>query len=1622
VSDRRSGFSGVRWLVMDSLCLSSYQGLRARTPNSAEEMRQTSATGGSAGKRGDRYEMRWTILRGAFPVLIGNVETITIEPPGTLGEGIEFRLDGPSGAEVHQAKRERAASQWTIHALIEARVLDRLGVHLTDASTRAVFVSGTGASDLNNLTRRARLPDAASWRNDLTKGQTKAADDLIEHWNVDDETARLRLSRLTIETVSHEFLNAQVKLTIGMLVEGDEMAAVEVLDGFLSDELNRPVGSDELWTLLRSAGHPPRDGQGNRAISERLRNLAERYASGVEATRPTLLPYLERPEVDSALSALGEASGSRSAAIVGTAGSGKSSVVSAVVRKLRSQGVVVAAVRLDQLAPSPTAHALGREAAVDLEGSIANALGRAAKDAAAVLAIDQLDALSAVSGRGEVIVEGVRETLLQARALPNIHVLVACRAHDLEHDRGLRTLLEAVEDPTDGEVGRPTIIPVGDLDDPQLDALLQTLGISLGAVHPRLRGLLRNFFNLSLLALLVEDLSEGGEPFDLETLNTRLDLLHRVDRRFARQIRALTGSTDYGASIQHLALMMSDAGRLSLPESTTLSDQLDLRDALQTAGVLVSDSGSLRFFHQSYFEYAFAQGHLRNGLTAMNLVRDDMQDIMRRGQVRAVLALERESDLDTYMTDLRSLLGEEGVRTHIRATVLDFLGDKSDLLDGEVQLIKEVAGTVDHPLHSRAMWTLFRPGVARYLAQAGLIDQIGADFRRALAGATQGAAAPWLDVDADDLQWILANVARTCPEQVAVAVHEISSNVDLAPLATAGILRIAFVAGEGSGPKTSAMFVELMDSLRASVEAATAEDLGAPLSTALQIAYSLDAVHALHSLALRSPEGAVAAFDSWIALADAISIRSGGGPALSRKSSVLPDSLKGLDTLERMVLGAGRRFVELLVPRLLAAMRAERLPTTFKPAGVEDGELFWDSAWPHGSPYLEQTPDEVINAVTRALKLERIHDPNFVLSVVNELVGTEQVTAHVMAASVLADSSADQIKQALAWARRPSVRGLPYAGSTAWAWGTVLGHVVEAGSAEQRAEATKLVLDPYRDLDLTSIRSEMPLSSEELSDLYCALEQHSAAGLVLRAWRGKDEDPPDELVERCGALEGLFGPVREIPGPDLIPMRPEGGVSNEVAQNMSDEEWLAHLRENNPPDRATLSPTGPEFELSRQLLERAREEPPRFAKLLARLTEPELVRFSSTILAGISQSNAILDEQSFDDVLSGLRLVWNAPSRCVTNVCQVIGQLSTNHRLPDDIVEMVSWTITNAEDPPEDGGASQLMEDRSELSYRGINCERGFGISVATRLLGSRHGESYIQALVPALATVPGDPSEQVRMQLPSALLRYATFNATDTVDILKRWLASATDVSLDAVELPRLAYWVGSHDPVLAVEIAVRMVSSDREATRAIGGNLATYLAWREQTGTVPGGNATEILATAMDEVEARVGIALATSDLVDSLTDDLSEQNRLPVGWSVLLKLLDDEEKRVRDNASRFVHNLSRELEAYSSLLEALAGLTHLDDIAPDVFFTLRHRGGELPETLIALLERWISSQGAEMGNAATSAYGTGMNVTELVFDLHAQSPRGSAMRSRCLDIIDRLIELGAVEVLGVLEQIEE
>lgn len=97
--------------------------------------------------------------------------------------------------------------------------------------------------------------------------------------------------------------------------------------------------------------------------------------------------------------------------------------------------------RMDSFAPCNTGRQLGEQ--MDLPASPAVVLAGIADNAPSVLFVDQLDAMSLVSGRNPKMWEVFQDLCNEVRSYPRMKLLLACRDFDLEHDHRLRTLGDA---------------------------------------------------------------------------------------------------------------------------------------------------------------------------------------------------------------------------------------------------------------------------------------------------------------------------------------------------------------------------------------------------------------------------------------------------------------------------------------------------------------------------------------------------------------------------------------------------------------------------------------------------------------------------------------------------------------------------------------------------------------------------------------------------------------------------------------------------------------------------------------------------------------------------------------------------------------------------------------------------------------------------------------------------------------------------------------------------------------------------------------------------------------------------------------------------------------------------
>ena len=214
--------------------------------------------GGPADKFGNRYEHWWTVLQ-LVRVIDGQATSIRIEAPAV--NKAEFVLTTGDHQGLHQAKRSHPNGKWSLFSLGAEGLLQAMFDRLSeDSSVRFVFVSGSDAPELRELTERAASAEnLEEFETEFVsaEAQEKALGKLRSFWR-DTATAYEILQRIEVRTIDERGLEEQVQAEVvaRFLTKPDEVC--DALRGVVEDSIHKTIDREFLISTLQGRGFPLR--------------------------------------------------------------------------------------------------------------------------------------------------------------------------------------------------------------------------------------------------------------------------------------------------------------------------------------------------------------------------------------------------------------------------------------------------------------------------------------------------------------------------------------------------------------------------------------------------------------------------------------------------------------------------------------------------------------------------------------------------------------------------------------------------------------------------------------------------------------------------------------------------------------------------------------------------------------------------------------------------------------------------------------------------------------------------------------------------------------------------------------------------------------------------------------------------------------------------------------------------------------------------------------------------------------------------------------------------------------------------------------------------------------------
>jgi hypothetical protein len=699
--------------------------------------------GGEADKLGNRYELAWAIRHALY--CIGDARhALTLEDVDVeVGKGSEFTFTARSSTEVHQLKRQNGNSNgWTPKALADLKVLESAVGHVA-AGREFHFVSLVPCRPLQELAERARrsadlVEFTQSW---LTKDLRVVFDQLA----ADTVLGGPQKAWATLQGMWFKVQDEGDIVRVNAMLAGSQLGGATgelvslAIGDILLENLGRRLTRVELLEQLEAKGIHQLTSDSRRSAREQLRAVTNSWRDSVE--RELLQPRIERSEADEAIESLHER---RIVFVSGTAGGGKSSALEQSVEVLEASGAQVLALRLDRLDSFASTTDLGRQLGLDTSPAVVLALAADGRDA--FLVIDQLDAVSLASGRMPESFDVVMDLIGEALSVSGIRVILACREFDIENDHRIRSLAD-----------RPDTVKVsvGLLSADAVDSAVTSMGLDATKLTPSQRSILQTPMHLVLLN------SIASHDKALE-FHSRGSLFEAYWDRKRQMVRAKRSDLRFNAVLSRVANAASDRQTLSVPVEILDEDEL-IEDAnvLVSEHVLARDGDRIAFFHETFFDYAFARQWVSRSESLTDFLLRDEQELFRRGQVRQILHHLYEREPDRFREEVVALLSSDRVRVHIKETVLAVLSNLDAPCSEDAEVIFEVSA--NRPTYENRLW---------------LNTRRAPWFRRFHE---DGAIASWLDSDDSALQQRAVNLMTSAAEEMPDEVAELLGARQSAP-------------------------------------------------------------------------------------------------------------------------------------------------------------------------------------------------------------------------------------------------------------------------------------------------------------------------------------------------------------------------------------------------------------------------------------------------------------------------------------------------------------------------------------------------------------------------------------------------------------------------------------------------------------------------------------------------------------------------------------------------------------------------------------------------------------------------------------------------------------------------
>lgn len=356
--------------------------------------------------------------------------------------------------------------------------------------------------------------------------------------------------------------------------------------------------------------------------------------------------------------------------LVGGAGSGKTVILKDVFLKLKESSVPAIALKADRLYAESITDLQNK---IDLEDSFEKVVRTLSEvSERVVLLIDQIDALSQSLSAKREYLDVYNLLVRKLIAIDRVRVVISVRAYDLNYDNELKFYKNQKS------------FRVGLLDASQVTHVLARLGIRENEVPRQLLKLLQTPHHLNVFCKVYDSQT------NLRSITTLHDLYESLWIQWIAKVPTTSpANSDKSTDLVFaIAEKMHGQQRISTPSKPFSRSFKDEFAYLKSSGIVTETDKEVQFFHQTFFDFAFAKQFVQKGNRVTSYILENHQGLFIRSSLKMIFGFLREQDHPAYIKALEAILLSSKYRFHIKLMLLNLLGFEEAPTAKEKQLVK----------------------------------------------------------------------------------------------------------------------------------------------------------------------------------------------------------------------------------------------------------------------------------------------------------------------------------------------------------------------------------------------------------------------------------------------------------------------------------------------------------------------------------------------------------------------------------------------------------------------------------------------------------------------------------------------------------------------------------------------------------------------------------------------------------------------------------------------------------------------------------------------------------------------------------------------------------------------